>query len=260
MQGMASPLTIRPAATCSVFEAADLRKSYGSGVVLDDVSLSLQPGAIMGLVGPNGAGKTTLLSILAGIAPPDSGTLRLDGRQIDFDRHPEERRVFGLMLGGRLLVPELTPREYWEFVRAMYGVARAAAEEDVAVLVDELRLREQLAKPIRDLSAGTQKKVEFIAALLHRPRLLLLDEPFEAIDPPAVADLTRVTKAYVRETGAAAIVSSHIIPYVRPLATEVQLLWSGRLVRPDELANRFRAHQDDIELIRWESVLSGLSA
>jgi ABC-2 type transport system ATP-binding protein len=238
-----------------LLRAASLRKAYGGTTVLDGLDLSLAPGAILGLVGPNGAGKTTLLNVLTGMIPADSGEVVFDGVPVDFDREPERRRQLGLMLGGRLLVPELRPGEYWDFIAAMHGTSPAEAEAVTAPLVAALRLETHLGKPIKNLSAGTQKKVEFIAAVVHGPRLLLLDEPFEAIDPPAVADLTRLTRDYVTSHGAAAIISSHILPYVRPLATEIRLLWRGRLVDPGQLVATLRQDGDDAELERWRAVL-----
>ncbi|MEO9255001.1 MAG: ABC transporter ATP-binding protein [Tepidiformaceae bacterium] len=232
-----------------------LSKSYGSSEVLHNVTMGLRPGTVIGLIGPNGAGKTTLLNLLAGIFPPTSGSVWLDGAWVDFDRHPEARRVLGLILGGRLLIEELRPPEYFEFVAAMYG----AADTNTAALVDDLvprlRLESHMTKPIKNLSAGTKKKVEFVAAVLHRPRVLLFDEPFEAIDPPSVRDLTDVTLEYVKSTGAAAIVSSHVLPYVRPLATEIRLLWNGSLYEKDELEQLLHERADDAELRTWQAVL-----
>jgi ABC-2 type transport system ATP-binding protein len=233
----------------------ELSKSYGSNEVLHNVTMGLRPGTVIGLIGPNGAGKTTLLNLLAGIFPPTSGGVWLEGGWVDFDRHPERRRVLGLILGGRLLIEELRAPEYFEFVAAMYGAADSASAALVDDLVPRLRLEPHLDKPIKNLSAGTKKKVEFIAAVLHRPRILLFDEPFEAIDPPSVHDLTEVTRDYVRSTGAAAIVSSHVLPYVRPLATEIRLLWNGSLYEKDELQQLLHERADDAELRTWQAVL-----
>ena len=235
--------------------ARDISRNFGATAVLDGVTLGLPVGAIVGLVGPNGAGKTTLLNILAGIIPPGSGAIWLDGGWVDFDANPERRRTLGLMLNGRLLIDELRPSEYFDFVSAMYGVDRDAAAKDTAEMVDRLRLAPHVKTLIKHLSAGTKKKVEFIGALLHRPSILLFDEPFEAIDPPSVHDLTELTRDYVREAGAAAIVSSHILPYVRPLATEVRLLWRGRLYERDGLEQLLHERHDDAELETWRTVL-----
>ncbi len=239
----------------SLLAASGISKTYGTARVLNDVTVHLAPGTILGLVGPNGAGKTTLLNILAGIFPPDSGVLTLNGEPVDFDRNPDKRRSIGLLMGGRLLIPELRPLEYFDFVAAMHGISSRDVDETVQRLVALLRLEPHLSKAIKNLSAGTQKKVEYIAALIHRPKILLLDEPFEAIDPPAVADLTMMTRDYIRETGAAALISSHILPYVRPLATEIRLLWDGRLHEVDELAGVLRTRADDSDLARWQTIL-----
>ncbi|MBI2767732.1 MAG: ABC transporter ATP-binding protein [Chloroflexi bacterium] len=234
-----------------------LAKSYGANEVLRDVTMGLQPGTVVGLLGPNGAGKTTLLNILAGIFPPTRGAVWLEGAWVDFDREPEQRRGLGLILGGRMLIEELRPPEYFAFVAAMYGATGAAAGAYVDDLIRRLRLEAHLDKPIKNLSAGTRKKVEFVAAVLHRPRVLLFDEPFEAIDPPSVLELTEVTRDYIRSSGGAAIVSSHILPYVRPLATEIRLLWNGQLYEKDQLEELLRNRADDAELRVWGAVLEG---
>jgi ABC-2 type transport system ATP-binding protein len=238
---------------------SDVTKSFGTNRVLDGIDLELRPGTILGLVGPNAAGKTTLISLLTGLVPPDSGSIRVNEVEVDFDRHPERRRVFGLMLNGRLLVPELRPTEYFEFLASMYGLDRLAARRRVQEMATTLALTPHLDKPIKQLSAGTQKKVEFIAALFHEPRILVFDEPFEAIDPPAVADLTQLTRDYVARTNAAAIISTHVLPYVRPLATEIRLLWGGRLHEPEALGALLSNTHDDGSLARWQSVLGEAS-
>ncbi len=253
-----APSTPADAATATdwLLYARDLTKSFGATRVLDRLSLGLAPGTILGLVGPNGAGKTTLLQILSGIIPPDSGGIWIGGAWVDFDRNPEARRGLGLMLGGRMLIEDLRAGEYFDFIAAMYGAGPHAAT--VAGMVTRLRLDEHLSKPIKSLSAGTKKKVEFVAAVLHRPRVLLFDEPFEALDPPSVRDLTEVTRAYVEAEGAAAVISSHIVPYVRPLATEVRLLWKGTLCQVEDVARLLTERPGDGELQAWADVLEGI--
>jgi ABC-2 type transport system ATP-binding protein len=235
----------------------DLVKRYGATLVLNGITMGLQPGSVIGLVGPNGAGKTTLLNILAGIFPPDSGAVWLEDGWVDFDRQPERRRLLGLALGGRTLIDDLRTGEYFDFVAAMHGVRPDDVRDTRDELVTSLRLEAHMDKSIKTLSAGTKKKVEFVAAVLHRPRVLLLDEPFEAIDPPAVRELTSVIADYVRMTGAAAIISSHILPYVRPLATEVRLLWRGSLYEQDALQGLLAGETSDDELHAWRVALEG---
>jgi ABC-2 type transport system ATP-binding protein len=244
----------KPAAG-SLLAARGIGRSFGSTRVLEGVELDLAPGTIVGLVGPNGAGKTTLLHVLAGLLPPDDGEIWLEGSRVDFDRQPERRRSLGLLLGGKMLVEELRTAEYFDFVGAMFGLPAAEAARTSADLARTLRLDEHLEKPIKSLSAGTRKKVEFVAAILHRPKALLFDEPFEAVDPPAVQELTAITAEYVRANGACAIVSSHILPYVRPLATEIRLLWKGRLYERQELEATLANRGDDADLAAWRQVL-----
>lgn len=235
----------------------DLVKRYGETLVLNGITMGLQPCTVIGLVGPNGAGKTTLLNILAGVFPPDSGAVWLEDAWVDFDRQPERRRMLGLVLGGRMLIDDLRTREYFEFVAAMHGVRLPDIRQTLDHLVSALRLEPHLDKTIKTLSAGTKKKTEFVAAVLHQPRVLLLDEPFEAIDPPAVRELTSVIADYIRQTGAAAIISSHILPYVRPLATEVRLLWRGSLYEQDALQELLARETSDDELHAWRVALEG---
>ena len=150
-----------------ILRLTDVTKSFGPNRVLDGIELDLFPGTILGLVGPNAAGKTTLISILTGLLPPGSGAIQLDGQEVDFDRHPQRRKEFGLMLNGRLLVPELRPTEYFAFLASMYGLDRTLARLRAEEMAETLMLTAHMSKPIKQLSAGTQKKVEFIAALLQ---------------------------------------------------------------------------------------------
>ncbi len=239
-----------------VAEISGIEKRFGENVVLDRLSLSVAPGAIIGLVGPNGAGKTTLLNIMAGITPADAGTVVLEAEKVDFDRRPEARRLLGLMLGGRMLVEDLRPSEYFSFLSAMHGLDWRSLESELGPVLSALRLTEHFDKPIKVLSAGTRKKVEFVGAILHRPRLLLLDEPFEAIDPPAVHELTEAVRQFVEARGAGAVISSHILPYVRPLASEILLLWKGQMYEQRSLLRLLEAAQDDADLQTWGSVLA----
>ena len=250
-----APDVVTEMAASPVVVASAIEKQFDDAAVLKGVSLAGGRGAVIGLVGPNGAGKTTLLNILAGVLPADGGEILIEGEAVDFDRAPEKRRLLGLMLGGRTLVDDLRPNEYFSFLAAMHGLRMETVSPQLEPLVARLRLTEHIDKPIKVLSAGTRKKVEFVGAVLHRPRLLLLDEPFEAIDPPAVHELTAAIGEFIELSGAAAIISSHILPYVRPLATEILLLWKGALYEQPALVQLLEREHNDEDLQTWGAVM-----
>ncbi|OAI44044.1 hypothetical protein AYO38_10080 [bacterium SCGC AG-212-C10] len=237
--------------------AESIHKAYGrKEPVLKGASLAIAPGEVIGLVGPNGAGKTTLLSILAGIFPPDSGTVWLDGEQVNLDWQPQRRRALGVLLGGVGLVGDLRPREYFDLFAGLAGVPREVSQPRAEELLAALRFGDDASRLIRQLSAGTRKKVELVASLLHEPSVLLFDEPFESLDPLSVHVVTKVIRDYVTSRHASALISSHILPYVRPLATDIRFLWDGQLYDESELTALIRQEKSDT-LDDWRAVLQG---
>ena len=184
-----------------VISVAGLSKSFAGHKVLDDLSFCAVSGEIMGLVGANGGGKTTTLRVLAGLLPPDAGDGSFLGRPLF---HPSNRRHLGYMTQRNALYPDLSVAENLSFRAAVHGVDRAR----IADAAETYGIGNVLDQRVSALSGGWARRVEFIATVLHRPTLLLLDEPTAGLDIMTRRDMWRWMAALAAE-GAAIIVSTH---------------------------------------------------
>jgi ABC-2 type transport system ATP-binding protein len=206
-----------------------LSRRYGAVVALDGVSLEVKPGEIVGLLGPNGAGKSTLMRAAAGLQPPDAGTVRVE--DIDLWREPiAAKRRLGFASEHPAFYEELSADQYLAFLAAVYGLDPRAAEARVRELAASLGLAGRTDEPVRGYSNGMRKKLSFLAAILHRPRVLLCDEALEGFDAPA-ALYARETLRARAEDGAAVLFSSHVTEAVERLCDRVIVLHRGRVVR-----------------------------
>jgi ABC-2 type transport system ATP-binding protein len=211
-----------------MIEAVDVRKKFGAVVALSGVSIAVGPHQALGLVGPNGAGKSSLLRIVCGLSQPDAGAARLNGH--DPVREPiAARRHLGCVPEHPPLFDLLTGREQLLWT----GRVHAVPEDSLAVRIDELAaaldLSEALPRRIAGYSKGMRQKVAFAAALLHDPRLVILDEPFEGVDVVAVDTMKAIIRQFV-DHGAAVLLSSHILGLVEDVCTQFAVISGGRLV------------------------------
>ncbi|HEU5170493.1 MAG TPA: heme ABC exporter ATP-binding protein CcmA [Gemmatimonadales bacterium] len=207
----------------ALLEAVGLHRAWGAARVLRGVDLCLGPGEALAVVGPNGAGKTTLLRVLAGLVRPTRGEVYVLGRRLERGT-PEVRRPIGFLAHQSLLYDDLTVVENVAFAARLYGardpvgVARRALEEvDLAGRADD--------RP-RRLSRGLLQRAALARALVHGPRVLLLDEPFTALDAPAAARLRHILRARL-EDGAAMVLVTHQLAEAWELATRVGVLAGG---------------------------------
>ena len=206
-----------------------LTRRYGDLLALDAVSLEVGAGEIVGLLGPNGAGKSTLLRSAAGLQPPDSGTVRVAGA--DLWSHPlEAKQRLGYAAEEPSFYEELSADEYLAFVATLRGLDPAAARERARTLAARLGLGERLDEPVRQFSHGMRKKLSFLAAVLHRPAVLLCDEALEGFDAGAALAAKDELRA-LSAGGAAILFSSHVTETMERLCDRVVLLWRGRIAR-----------------------------
>jgi ABC-2 type transport system ATP-binding protein len=202
---------------------------YGSLLALDRVSFEVRPGEIVGLLGANGAGKSTLMRAVAGIQPPDSGSCRLRGHDV-WRALVESRRESGYAAEEPEFYEELSLGEYLAFLAAIRGLDAAAARARGDDLLLRFGLADRADEPVRQFSHGMRKKASFIAAVMHRPAVLLCDEALEGFD--AAAALT--AKQELRELaggGCAVLFSSHVTETIERLCTRVVILERGRVAR-----------------------------
>ena len=210
----------------SVVEATDLARRYGARRALDGVTFALDAGACLALFGPNGAGKTTLLRILAGLLKPTRGAARIAGAPVRGEA--AARRLVGLISHQSLLYAALTARENVAFSARLHGVP----DPDAAAMraLDRLRMGERADQPVRSLSRGLQQRVSIARAIVHEPRVLLLDEPYTGLDEAGAAALTRLL-VELKGTGATLVLVTHNLAEGLALATHAAVMRAGRFAR-----------------------------
>ena len=206
-------------------EAIDLVKEFGETRAVDGVSLSVPAGSIYGLLGPNGAGKTTILRILLGIIDPSSGTRCVLGH----DQPLDAAREIGYLPEERGLYPAMQAREAIAFMGALRGVPLGEGRRRADELLQQHGLGEWAKKPIRALSKGMAQTVQLLGSIIHRPRLIVLDEPFAGLD---AINQGRLEELIRREAaaGATIIFSTHVIAHAERLCERVAIIASGKVV------------------------------
>ena len=209
---------------------ANIKKSFGETVASDIPSFTINDGDILGLVGNNGAGKTTLFRMLLDLLKPDEGEVALDGIN---PADSEEWKAFtGAYIDEGFLIDFLTPEEYFAFIGKITDMTQQQVDE-------RLKDFERFAageifgqkKLIRNLSAGNKQKVGIISALFNRPKLVILDEPFNFLDPSSQNILKHVLTEYNHQTGATILVSSHNLAHTIDISTRIALLEKGQIIR-----------------------------
>jgi ABC-2 type transport system ATP-binding protein len=215
-----------------------LVKEFDAMRAVDGVSLTVPAGSIYGLLGPNGAGKTTTLRMVLGIIDPSSGTRRVLGRE----RPIEAAREIGYLPEERGLYPAMYAREAIAFMGALRGLTLREARRRADALLDEHGLGDWAKKPIRALSKGMAQTVQLLGSIIHRPRLIVLDEPFSGLDAINQARLEELIRREARD-GATIIFSTHVIAHAERLCERVAIIAKGKVVfdgRVDEARARLR--------------------
>ena len=225
-------------ASDTVLKADGLHKAYNGKPALKGVSLSLQPGEMVALLGPNGAGKSTLLQLLTGLFTPDQGTIQVLGH--DMRAHPARALSgLGVVFQQSALDLDLTVMANLLFHTDLHGLPRQTARERIAAQLAAIGLQDQAKAVVRSLSGGTRRKVELVRALLHRPRLLLMDEATVGLDPASRQQLLDTVRGLCREQGLAVLWATHLIEEVKT-ADRLLLLHQGT-VRFDGAIGDFMA-------------------
>ena len=220
-----------------MIEAHALTKTYGSVQALRDVSFSLQAGEIVGLLGPNGAGKTTTIKILTGYLQPDSGTVYIDG--LDVLTHPREvQQRLGYLPESAPLYPELSVQRYLALMADLREIPTAERTARISEAVYATNLANHLTRPIGELSKGFRQRVGLAQAILHRPKLLILDEPTIGLDPTQILDNRRLIQRLARTS--TILFSTHILSEVEALCDRAIIVLNGAIkadARLSELAS-----------------------
>lgn len=201
-----------------------------SKTVLHGIDLAVMPGEILVLVGPNGSGKTTCLKILAGVVGATSGRATVTGHAIDRDTRSAQRAVGYVPADERSFYWRLTVRENLRFFAALHGMAPSTLDHGLADVLEVLELRPLLESPFRNLSAGQRARVGIARGLLHRPKVLLLDEVTRSLDPGVVVRLHVLLKTLARERQLAILLTTHDLAEAEAVADRIGVLVEGRLV------------------------------
>src|ERR1700683_4690834 len=205
-----------------------LTRRFGDLIAVQDVNLSVAPGQFFGFLGPNGAGKSTTIKMLTGLLSASSGSIQILG--LDLAQNPVEvKRQIGVVPEGMALFGRLTGAEYLNFVGRMYGLDRETAGKRTAELLEFMQLAEQPRTLVTDYSHGMQKKLALAAAVIHGPRILFLDEPFEGVDAIASGTLKAMLQRMIAR-GATIFLTSHVLEIVERLCRHLAIIHKGRLV------------------------------
>ncbi|NQD88641.1 ABC transporter ATP-binding protein [Paenarthrobacter sp. CM16] len=215
-------------APLSALSIRGLAKRFGNKIAVDGVSLEVPAGSFYGMVGPNGAGKTTTLSMATGLLRPDFGAALIHGVDV-WARPLEAKKLMGVLPDGVRLFDRLTGEQLVTYSGLLRGMDRDVVGARVPELLAALDLEADAGSLVVDYSAGMTKKIALASALIHAPRLLVLDEPFESVDPVSAANIRGILEGYVA-SGGTVIVSSHVMDLVQRMCSHVAVVAGGRVL------------------------------
>ena len=228
----------------NILTTINVVKQYGDTRVLDQISIDVPRGSIYGLLGPNGAGKTTLIRIINQITAPDSGEIHFMGRRLQRDDVaqigylPEERGLYRKMKVGEQVL----------YLARLKGVSNAEAHRQINIWFEKFGIQSWWNRKVEELSKGMQQKVQFITTVLHRPSLLILDEPFSGFDP-INADMLKNEILQLREQGATILLSTHNMASVEEMCDHISLINKSRCILQGEVSQiRHNYKSGDYEL------------
>ena len=210
-----------------MIEINHLTKKFGDVTAVNNVSFSVQSGEVVGFLGPNGAGKTTTMKIITGYTAPTSGSVSIDG--MDIQDHPDETRAkIGYLPERNPLYDEFQVSEYLAFVAELRGVPRAIRASRISEMVQSCGLEKMLHKPIGDLSKGFRQRVGIAQSLIHDPDLVIMDEPTSGLDPNQIVEIRELIKDIGKRK--TVILSTHILPEVQATCNRMIIIHEGNIV------------------------------
>ena len=219
--------------TTPAIDTTALTRRFGDFTAVDNVNLRVEAGQFFGFLGPNGAGKSTTIKMLTGLLAPTSGSIRILGQDLQANSADIKRQI-GVVPEGMALFGRLTADEYLRFVGRMYGLDRATTLNRTRELLEFMQLAGEQKKLIADFSHGMQKKLALAAAVIHGPKELFLDEPFEGVDAVAAGTLKAMLLRMIAR-GATIFLTSHVLEIVERLSTHIAIIHRGRLVAQGSL-------------------------
>lgn len=242
-----------------VLHVEGLVKRYGDTLAVDGIDLVVESGTIFGIVGPNGAGKTTTLSIITGLLRPDAGTVTVHGADVWRDPAAAKRQM-GVLPDRLRLFDRLTGSQLLYYAGVLRGLAPETVRDRMVQLSTTFGLGDALTRLVADYSAGMTKKLALAAALLHSPRMLVLDEPFESVDPVSAASIIDVLRKYVA-AGGTVVLSSHSMDLIERVCDAVAIIVDGSVLASgtvDEVRGDGTLEEKFVELAGGRNVVEGL--
>lgn len=222
-----------------MLEIKNVSRTFGSRLVLDDVSFDVTAGRMTGFVGGNGAGKTTTMRIILGVLSADSGTILYDGSPLT----SRDRGRFGYMPEERGLYPRMKVLEQLVYLGRLHGLSAEGAKRSAEALIERLGLSERAGETLESLSLGNQQRAQIAAALIHRPIALILDEPFSGLDPIAIEVVLSVLRD-IADEGVPVLFSSHQLDVVERLCDDVVVIGGGKILASGSREGLRSAHAD----------------
>ncbi len=246
-----------------MIEIENLTMHYGSLKALDNLSLKIPPGELFAFLGPNGAGKTTAIKILVGLMKPDAGSVRVCGHDMASDPLLA-KAVLGYVPDVAQFYEKLTPAEFMDFIAELFSMERAAAAAKTDTLFTRFGLHEYASKRIENLSHGTRQRLAIASALLHDPKVVVIDEPMVGLDPIHARTVKEELKAR-SQAGATVLMSTHLLNIAEELADRIGILKEGRLIALGTMEELRRQQERDgirleelfLEMVGEESSLAG---
>jgi ABC-2 type transport system ATP-binding protein len=227
----------------AILRTVGLGKDYGALTAVHALDLEVEEGEIFGLLGPNGAGKTTAISMICGVLTPTRGTAAIGGHDVRAERFPAQR-LLGLAPQEVALYEELSAKQNLRFFGRLYGLRGDVLADRIAWVLDVVGLAGRADEPVARYSGGMKRRLNMAAGLLHRPRLLVLDEPTVGVDPQSRAHIFETVRRLRDEHDATVLYTSHYMEEVEALCTRVGILDQGKLVALDTVADLVARHAD----------------
>ncbi len=225
-----------------MLEIENLTKRYGQHTVVDDLSFRCVPGEVLGFLGPNGAGKSTTMKMVTGFVPPSAGRVSVCGLDID-QASLEARRCIGYLPEGAPCYPEMTPSSFLDFIADIRGLTRAERKTRLDSVIEALHLGPVLNQSIDTLSKGFKRRVGLAQAILHDPKVLILDEPTDGLDPNQKHEVRELIRSMAANK--LIVLSTHILEEVEAVCTRAIIIANGSILAddtPEQLARRSRSH------------------
>lgn len=225
-----------------MLEIINLTKSFGNFKAIDDISLKINSGDLFGFLGPNGAGKTTTIKIITGLYSQTSGRVKVDNNNIT-ENHLAAKKVMGYIPDQPFLYDKLTGREFLYFSGGLYKLTKSYLKEKIAYLIETLNIGEWIDKRTEEYSQGMRQRITIASALLHEPKLIIVDEPMVGLDPQSAHIIKKLFKQLTAE-GTAIFMSTHSLNVVEEICNKVAIINKGKIIFNDSIDELYNLRKD----------------